>query len=247
MPCDDACCCCFSSAPPQNSKSGKGVMYAKFHNYNNNWDIRLCDAPCEAPCCCCIGCLPCSWCCVQYTMRKRVLEAQQPGSGLQNYQCGQGYLPKCCCGLWNPGRCGCCGCYESSCPTCCLCLEACICPGLVITGSRLLAMDMYQIQPDPCDNRLIRFNNCIQCLACICHILAIVNDSFRDCAAIIDCIADVVFFSTAGCMVAQLNRELIVRKAAGGSPAAPDVIIEEAPKLEGLAEAPKGDVITDRS
>lgn len=197
-------CCCLSPAPPNSGqKSSKGQMYEKFHAYSNQWDVRMCDAPCKEPACCCIGCLPCAWCCTQYTMRKRVLNAQQPGSGLANYMCGQGYLPKCCCGLWNPGKCGCCGCYESSCPTLCLCCEATCCPGLVITGSRLLAMDMYQIQPDPCDNRLIRFNNCLQCLAIVCYIMALIDSTFSECARIVDCIADVVFFSTAGCMVAQ--------------------------------------------
>mmetsp|Transcript_17072 Transcript_17072/g.53318 ORF Transcript_17072/g.53318 Transcript_17072/m.53318 type:complete len:235 (-) Transcript_17072:267-971(-) len=230
MPLDDVCCCCFSSAPPQGkATSGKGAMYQKFHSYSHEWDIRMCDAPCKEPGCCCIGCFPCCWCCTQYTMRKRVLEAQEPGSGLKNYICGQGYLPRCCCGLWNPGNCG-----ESTCPTCCLCLETVCCPGLVITGSRLLAMDMYQISPDPCDNRLIRFNNCIQCLACICHILSIFDSSFRELACIIDCVADTVFFSTAGCMVAQLNRELKLQAPKPGGPAAADAI-----------EAPKADIIQD--
>mmetsp|Transcript_29485 Transcript_29485/g.95057 ORF Transcript_29485/g.95057 Transcript_29485/m.95057 type:complete len:262 (-) Transcript_29485:857-1642(-) len=234
------CCCCVGSAPPRGGGGSKRQsMYDKYQDYSNKWDVTMCDAPCAEPCCCCYGCLPCTFLCANWQMRKRVLNAQSPGSGLKNYICVQGYVPKCCCGLWNPGHMG-----ETHCPATCLCCEACCCPGMVITASRLLAMDMYAIQPDPCDNRLIRFNNCLQLLACICHILALCNDAFRDLACIIDCIADCVFLSTAGCMMGQLHRELDVRKKSqqGGGPVAPDL-----PGLDVIVVAPpKANTINER-
>jgi hypothetical protein len=53
-----------------------------------------------------------------------------------------------------------------------------------------------------------RFNNCMQILSCICHILAIIDDSFRAAAAIIDLIADIVYCITQACMQAQTYHEL---------------------------------------
>ena len=50
-------------------------------------------------------------------------------------------------------------------------------------------MDTRNIMPDPCDNRIIRFNNCMQLIACICHILAIIDQTFEDLANLIDFIA----------------------------------------------------------
>jgi len=72
----------------------------------------------------------------------------------------------------------------------------------------MLIMDSLDIMPDPCDNRIIRFNNCIQLLSCICHIAACIEPAFRDLAILIDIIADLVFMTTVGCMGAQMNLEL---------------------------------------
>jgi len=173
----------------------------------------MCQAPCKEPCCCCIGCFPFTWCCVQFEMRKRVLKAQDPNGGWpKNYECGQGYF-ECLC--FKPGHMG-----EKTCPRCCLCCETICCPGLSVSGSRLLMMDMHSIQPDPCDNRIIRLNNCLQLLSCLCWILAIIDSTFYECARIIDCIADVVFLCSSGCMVAQVNRELKLRHSVGAPLAA---------------------------
>ena len=69
--------------------------------------------------------------------------------------CTEGYFDCCCC--IRAGSMG-----ESSCPELCLCLEACCCNSLAVSASRALVMDQYDIMSDPCDNRLINFNNCIQ-------------------------------------------------------------------------------------
>ncbi|KAH8046404.1 hypothetical protein JL722_13733 [Aureococcus anophagefferens] len=75
-------------------------------------------------------------------------------------------------------------------------------------------MEQYHFMAGP---RLIRFNNCIQVLSCICHVLAIFKPQFRDLAQIIDLIADIVFFSAAGCMTAQVDYEINYRESLGES------------------------------
>jgi hypothetical protein len=68
-------------------------------------------------------------------------------------------------------------------------------------------MDKHDLSNDECDNRMIRFSNCLQILACICNILAIVFDPLRELARIIHCIADMVFYSMMACMSAQIDVE----------------------------------------
>ena len=49
---------------------------------------------------------------------------------------------------------------EQRCPRFCLALESCLCLGLSMSSTRNFVMDTYDLRPDPCDNRLIRFSNC---------------------------------------------------------------------------------------
>jgi hypothetical protein len=69
-------------------------------------------------------------------------------------------------------------------------------------------MDTRDILPDPCDNRLIRFNNCIQLLACICEIAAAFDKNLKDFVMILDLVADCTFCTMAACMHAQTDLEL---------------------------------------
>ena len=121
---------------------------------------------------------------------------------------------RCCC--FHPGAC-----CEKDIPRTCMCIEACCCPGLAVSSTRFVMMEQYHFMADECDNRLIRFNNCIQVLSCICHVLAIFKPQFRDLAQIIDLIADIVFFSTAGCMTAQVDYEINYRESLGESQGLP--------------------------
>jgi hypothetical protein len=151
--------------------------------------------------------------CVAYHLRVKAIETINPGVYWgEHYECGQG-CQFCC---FKSGR------YEKAFPApCCLCLEIYCCPGVAISGTRNYVMQHYQLQSDPCDNRLIRFNNCLQILSCLCSILAIVDSSFRDLARIIDLIADVTFCIISSCMQAQVNLELNKRgggKVAAGAP-----------------------------
>jgi len=78
-------------------------------------------------------------------------------------------------------------------------------------------MDQYDLESDPCDRRMIRFTNCLMMLACICDILAMIDNSFAELAGILRMIADCVFYSMMGCMAAQVHHEVEFRKNQGDS------------------------------
>jgi len=199
------CLLCFSDEPVEDDP-----RYGAFYGNPEKFQIGMQDALCTSPGFCCMSffCMPCVAC----FLRCKALEQVHPGQPwTQNYSCGQGYLNCCCCKSGSMG--------ESTCPHLCMCLESYCCIGLMISATRLFVMDSYRLQPDPCDNRLIRFNNCIQLLSCICNILAAVtqNDAIDQLAAILDAIAQLVFLSIAACMQTQTNYELDHRKQSGFS------------------------------
>lgn len=179
-------------------------------------------APCADPVCCISGFIPCCAVYNAYTLRSRVL-----GGSLENYECCQGYIPGCCC--LKPGSMG-----EQSCPALCLCCESCCCLGLSLSSTRMYLQDMLNIRSDPMDRRLIRFNNCLFTLSCICNILAIFNGAFRDAAAILECISDCVFYSIMGCMNVQIRKELERAEAENliGTPAVKTMSYKQARKME---------------
>jgi hypothetical protein len=171
----------------------------------------MCDAVTQSQPACCIGTLPCCVPCVQYKLREEVLVKVGGGFNGQTYLCGQGYYPNCCC--FKPGQMG-----EKDNPELCLFCEACCCPGMAASASRFVVMDHYQLTPDPCDNKIIRFNNCLQMASCICYCAALFMPELRECAQILDLIADIVFYSTLGCMVGQVHHELAHRSQGASSP-----------------------------
>ena len=82
-------------------------------------------------------------------------------------------------------------------------------------------MDRYELTSDPCDRRMMRFTNALQCFACVWDIPVTVcckiccfsclsenSDLFH----LTTCIADSLFCMTIGCMIAQLNYELEYQK-----------------------------------
>ena len=104
--------------------------------------------------------------------------------------------------------------------------EAFCCHGCAVSSTRMYVMRKYRLGPDPMDYQIIRFSNCMQYLSCFCHILACIDDSFREAAQIVDCIADVVYYATTGCMTAQVHAEIRHQKglqmgAGGGSVGVP--------------------------
>lgn len=131
-------------------------------------------------------------------MRHKVLDGN-----MDNYVCCQGYYDMACFKAGSVGDQG---------NACCLACEGCCCVSCAVSSTRMYVMDKYMLSSDPCDRRIIRFNNFMQLLSCICDILACIDPSFQDCAEIIRFIAEIVFLCTAGCMYAQVNVELKERK-----------------------------------
>ena len=138
----------------------------------------------------------------QYALRSKALNGD-----MTKYSCFQGYFNMCCC---KAGECG-----EQSCPELCLFLEACCCNCLAVSATRIYVMEKYDLTSDPCDYRLIRINNCLQILACVCDILAIFDESFRAISQLIDRIADLFYHMLSGCMTAQVAHELNYQYKAG--------------------------------
>ena len=90
-------------------------------------------------------------------------------------------------------------------PRTCMCLEACLCPGLAVSSTRFLLMDMYHLAADECDNRIARFNNFASTILCL-PLHCDVQPQLPHLARLLDLIA-IVFFATAGCMTAQVDAE----------------------------------------
>mmetsp|Transcript_16292 Transcript_16292/g.37967 ORF Transcript_16292/g.37967 Transcript_16292/m.37967 type:complete len:234 (+) Transcript_16292:108-809(+) len=198
--------CCFSSEPPEKSSWKEGSAKAKWDNRligmagnPNQFDTNLMDAPCKAPlpCCCtflltpCCGIPTCYW-------RKKALE--QYGNGMEDYMCTQGMEYDCCC--FKPGRMGDKG------NVVCLLLEGCCCSVRGMSYTRLYIMDNQNIRPDPVDYQIIAFSNCMQILACICHIASCIVPALDNLADLISCIADMITLTVTGCMGAQISLQI---------------------------------------
>lgn len=119
---------------------------------------------------------------------------------MTKYSCFQGYFDCCCC---QAGACG-----EAHCPDCCLCLEAHCCNFMAVSASRIYVMEKYDLTSDPCDYRLIRINNCLQCMACICNVLSMFVSELKQLSRIIDFIAQLFYHCVSGCMSAQTAFEV---------------------------------------
>ena len=146
----------------------------------------------------CFGGYFCGPCAAYYT-RYRIL-----GDTLKGYSCCQGYNN--CQPCFTAGRCG-----EKDCPQLCLCLESFCCLGCSVSTSRIYMMDKYDLMSDPCDNRMIRFINCMSCISCICDVIAMFDSSFENCADLCRLIVECMYHCAIGCMVAQVLHEVDVR------------------------------------
>lgn len=72
-------------------------------------------------------------------------------------------------------------------------------------------MDQYALRPDPCDNQIMRFYNCLNMLSCICDVAGLFNRDFLNLAHILHMFSDIVFHSTLGLMAAQTLHEVNVQ------------------------------------
>ena len=202
------CLICFSKEPLKSDEVGKGAYgaaYGPFAEEPTKFQIKLCQAPCQEPACWCSSMLCCV--CSQMTMRKRVLNHVNPGSGWSDYRCCQGYYGGCCC--CQPGNMG-----EKSCPVPCMCLEILLCAGPAASATSLVLREKYRLGLDEDDVRLIRCNNCLYCASIILSCLTIcIESEALDCAAACArCTSDTVFCCTMGCMMSQAHREIKFRE-----------------------------------
>ena len=183
-----------------SQNKAKNAQYSQFMAYANNpnvFALGLKDACCKEPLCCCASALGSPLGFTACWARSKILDTYHNGTA--DFICCQNYLPPCCC--LQPAEC---------CPGSALglCLEGCCFPMTSLSVARLHMMDTKQIQPDPCDWQIIAFANFLQILSCLFHIAAIFAEEFRDAAAILDLIADLVTLSVAGCMGAQVYHEV---------------------------------------
>lgn len=109
-------------------------------------------------------------------------------------------------------------------------------------------MDKFKLQPDPCDNRLVRCQNCVQacgclvsCVGCIVSCLPVPGADEAGKAVvctgrIVSCVADVCFYVLITCMSAQTKHELWTQERGsapqGGNKAPANMAMQREVKVE---------------
>ncbi|XP_058085328.1 uncharacterized protein LOC131232851 [Magnolia sinica] len=170
-------------------------------NFRNLWHTSLMDTiQADFPYCCfAFWCAPCA----SYLLRKRALY-----NDMSRYVCCAGYLP--C-----SGRCG-----ESRCPEFCLGTEVLLCFGNSVASTRFLLQDEFNIQTTQCDNCIIGFMFCLQQIACIFSIVAMIvgSDEIQQASQLLSCLADAVYCSVCACMQTQHKIEMDKRDGMFGPP-----------------------------
>ncbi|XP_031495958.1 uncharacterized protein LOC116261370 [Nymphaea colorata] len=170
-------------------------------NFTNLWHTDLISTmQVDLPYCCLAF-----WCgpCVSYMLRKRALYGD-----MNRYVCCAGYMP--C-----SGRCG-----ESKCPEFCLFTEVLLCFGNSVASTRFLLQDQFNIQTTPCDNCIIGFMFCLQQLACIFSIIAMIvgSDEIQAASHALNCLSDSVYCTVCACMQTQHKIEMDKRDGKFGPP-----------------------------
>uniref|UniRef100_A0A7S0SH71 Uncharacterized protein n=1 Tax=Mantoniella antarctica TaxID=81844 RepID=A0A7S0SH71_9CHLO len=167
------------------------VMADARKSYTNNWTTPLTTAPCSNP----TYCLYAACCaqCAAYSQRKEIMF-----NDLTNYTCCNG-------DMCISGRVG-----EKSCPEFCLCCEVCCCFPSAVATSRFMIQDEQRVENTKCDNFIIGFMLCLNQLACLFRIAAMIsgNDEIQQIADILDCIADITYCTVCACMQTQQRQQL---------------------------------------
>ncbi|XP_016487181.1 uncharacterized protein LOC107807335 [Nicotiana tabacum] len=160
-------------------------------NYRNLWHTDLMRTiQADTPYCCfSLWCAPCA----SYLLRKRALYGD-----MTRYTCCAGYMP--C-----SGRCG-----ESRCPEFCLATEVFLCFGNSVASTRFLLQDEFNIQTTQCDNCIIGFMFCLQQLACIFSIVAMIvgSEEIQEASQLLSCLSDMVYCTVCACMQTQHKVEM---------------------------------------
>ncbi|KAE8710789.1 Proteasome subunit alpha type 5-1 family protein [Hibiscus syriacus] len=131
--------------------------------------------------------------CASYMLREQALY-----NNMSRYTCCAGYMP--C-----SGRCG-----ESKCPEFCLCTEVFLCFGNSVASTRFLLQDEFNIQTTKCDNCIIGFMFCLQQIACIFSIVAMIvgSDEIQEASQLLSCLSDMVYCTVCACMQTQHKVEM---------------------------------------
>ncbi|KAJ4955841.1 hypothetical protein NE237_012624 [Protea cynaroides] len=160
-------------------------------NFRNLWHTDMMHTiQADTPYCCfSLWCGPCA----SYLLRKRALY-----NDMSRYVCCAGYVP--C-----SGKCG-----ESKCPEFCLCTEVFCCFANSVASTRFLLQDEFNIQTTQCDNCIIGFMFCLQQLACIFSIVAMIvgSSEIEEASQILNCLSDLVYCSVCACMQTQHKVEM---------------------------------------
>ncbi|KAH7839511.1 hypothetical protein Vadar_005205 [Vaccinium darrowii] len=160
-------------------------------NYRNVWHTDLTNTIKADTRYCCFA----LWCgpCVSYLLRKRALY-----DDMSRYTCCAGYMP--C-----SGRCG-----ESKCPEFCLATEVFFCFGNSVASTRFLLQDEFNIQTTQCDNCIIGFMFCLQQVACIFSIIAMIvgSSEIQEASQLLSCLSEIVYCSVCACMQTQHKVEM---------------------------------------
>lgn len=173
--------------------------HKSYEQYGKQWETDMMHSPCNN----CKGFCCAAWfpCCFSMHLRTVALQGD-----MTKYSCCQGYFCDRCCAPCND--------MAQNCPSFCLCIEAFVFHSCAISATRIYVQEERQITTDPCDNRLIRFNNCVQLLACIFHLFANHNEICNLLATIFDFASDVVYCTIQACMQAQTHHELTLHPTA---------------------------------
>mmetsp|Transcript_32724 Transcript_32724/g.75302 ORF Transcript_32724/g.75302 Transcript_32724/m.75302 type:complete len:221 (-) Transcript_32724:155-817(-) len=205
---------CFLDGKPLHKEETEGLTnryaskYASFaENHGapgSTFQITMMQTPSHETKYWCCACFPIISFCAIAEARKKALEHVYGQEGLYHYSCGQGYFDTYGLSL-KKGK---------QCALQMLYLEACCLPSCSVSGTRLLVMDRYQLEPDECDNRLIRLNNCAQMLEFIFVIVAFLLElrNEGEVVEVTDCMGDTAFCCISSCMVAQVRQEIDFRE-----------------------------------
>jgi len=152
---------------------------------SGRWQVDMMSTPSQSPMTCCYG----FWCpcCFAYQQREKLLEIT-----------GEPYI--CCAGMCACGPCGkpC----ESKSPW--LFLETCCCTNNAIMANRFMLQTRFDIQNDPCDEKLLAITACLNCICIIITMFSSERGSTDGCEAIMDCINA----SVCACMLTQQDIQI---------------------------------------
>lgn len=122
---------------------------------------------------------------------------------------------------------------EKSCPEFCLCVEAFCCFPSAVATSRFMIQDEQRVENTQCDNFIIGFMLCLNQLACIFRIAALISqqDEIEQIADILDCMADLTYCTVCACMQTQQQQQLKLRDP-NARPPAPNNPMAPPPQMQ---------------